>query len=191
MRAEELPEIRNLPLFRSIKSPAIRSYLLSESRLEVLEEYQSLFGAGTEPINLHILLDGYAKLTLSRPHEGQIIEILSPGAMFIMAAVVLSERHFTTATLLTPSRVLFIPAASLRSMMQLDVGLALFLLHELSRSLRDFVLALGDRKSLSARQRVAKHYSGHLGAITGTIIKKKDAASLLDITPQTFAKLIK
>lgn len=191
MRTEELPEVRNLPLFRSIRSVHLCRQLLRECRLEVVNERKSLFKAGDRPAHLHVMLDGYAKLTLSRGNDGPVMEVLGPQSIFIMAASVLDEPHYTSAEMLTPSRIVFVPAATLRSTMQSDHGLALFLLNQMSTSLRNFIVALGDRKSQSADERVERHYAGHLGPITGSILKKKDAASLLDITPQTFARISK
>lgn len=118
------------------------------------------------------MLDGYAKLTLGQHSDGPVMEVLGPGSIFVISAIILDEGHVTTANLLIPSRILFIPAAFLRSIMQLDHGLSLFLLERMGDSLQGFVVALGDRNSLNARERISKHYSGNLGSITGSILKK-------------------
>lgn len=154
MRSDDAKILRKLPLFADLTETHF-SALMKSALFQRLPEQLLLVEEGTMPDFLHVLVEGTVELFAQHRGRETAIEILSPAATFVLAAVESDEVYLKSARTLTPSRILMIPAPAVREMTGRDAGFARAMLLELAQRYRDTVRVLKNDRLRTSSERLA------------------------------------
>ncbi len=143
-----------VPAFAELPDPVL-ARITENAERRVLSAGTLLFGQGTKPRHLHVLLDGQVGL-LAIGSDGQatVVEVLRPVDQFMIAATLTDAPYLTSARALTPVRLFVIDAPALRAVVQSEPQLAGAMLGSLSRHYRMLVRQVKDLKLRSTAQRL-------------------------------------
>lgn len=183
--------IRNAPFFKGLSDPACKR-LAEMSRRRIIEKRNMLFMEGSEGRAVYLLVSGSIQLVKTNVDGKEtVIKTVKEGELF--AEVILFEKpdYPVTATAVTRAEVLELPRRDF-----------LHLLDE--RSFRnDFMIMLMTKQrylaqriqqltSMDVEARFVEFLRDHYGE-AGTItpdLSKKDIASAIGATPETFSRLL-
>lgn len=154
MRVEEMGEMRQLPLFRGV-APANIDTMLKASFLQRFPALVELVREGEQADFLHVVVDGQVEVYSAYRDRETTVAVLGPGHSFIVAAVLLDRIYLKSARALSPSRVLMIPAESVRRYFTEDPAFARALAVELALAYRSVVKELKNQKLRSSLERLA------------------------------------
>jgi len=192
MRASDLDQIRELPLFREMAAAHFDA-LTKVALLQKFPEHVTLVREAELPDFLHVLVEGAVELFASWDERETTLDILRPTTTFILAAVIRDEVHLKSARTVLPSRVLMIPAQSVRDVFVGDAAFARAVVNELAHRYRSMVRILKDRKLCSATERLAnwileeeRRQNGH-GRVVLTH-DKRTLSALLGMTPENLSR---
>ena len=192
MRRSDTEIVRELPLFREM-SDAHFAALVSAALLQKFPERTTLIREGELPDFLHIIVDGSVELFAGWNGRETTIDIVRPVTTFILAAVIRDEVYLKSARTLTPTRILMIPAESVRAIFGHDAAFARAIVNELAARYRGIVRALKDHKLRTGVERLAnwifetnRQQGGH-GRIVLTH-DKRTLSSRLGMTPENFSR---
>jgi CRP/FNR family transcriptional activator FtrB len=192
MRKAEISLVRELPLFQKMAAVNFDA-LLNAALLQKFPERTTLIEEGELPDFLHILIDGAVELFAAWEGRETTIDVLRPVTTFILAAVIRDEVHLKSARTLIPSRVLMIPAQTVREVFGRDAGFARAIVNELAVRYRSIVRILKDQKLRSGIERLANwileedRRQGGLGRIVLTH-DKRTLSSRLGMTPENLSR---
>src|SRR5258708_3997747 len=114
LRAEDLATIRRLPLFSGL-SRRTAARLLVHARAHHFGAGSLLFRENDTADYLHVALDGHVCLkAVGGKSMEHVIELVPPGQLFIIAAVLLDKPYLMSAHVIQDGRVLLLPAAEFR-----------------------------------------------------------------------------
>ncbi len=192
MRTGEKPEIARLPLFREMDE-AKRERVFAGSFLQVFPPQLTLFEAGQHPDFLHVLVDGLVELSASSGDRDTTMRIVEPVTSFILAAVVNDLPYLMTARTLEASRILLVPAALVRELINQDTALMQATMHELALAYRGLVRALVDMKTRQSAERLGNYLLRQQarrqeGGLIQLQAEKRLLASLLGMTPENLSR---
>lgn len=192
MRDTELDLIRRLPMFREAQ-PEYVTELVAGALLQRFPPHVLLIEEGHLPDFLHIIVEGCIELFASHAGRESILEIIQPGAAFILAAVVRDEVYLSSARTLSPARILMIPAASVRKVFGADAAFARAIVAELAGRYRSIVRALKNERLRTSAERVANFalLADRLQGGTGRVAlayDKRTLASQLGMTPENLSR---
>lgn len=170
--------------------------LLAYARVEELPRGAVLFREGTQAEFVHFVLEGSIGLVATaEKSEGTIVEIFREGETFVAPAAILRLPYLVSAVALAPARVLAMPAAVFRTLLEGDQGLALGMAEVLARHWRLLVEQLKDLKLRSAPERLAVYLLGLAGgAKAGHPVvldlrePRKSLAARLNMTPENLSR---
>lgn len=129
--------------------------LASISRIIDVASSAVLCRQGAPADALHYLLHGQVALTQSGAGgSNAVIDVVHPVSSVSLASVVASEPHIMTAQAMKPSRLLQIPAAPLREMIDTQPGLAVTMLQGLSVDVEAATRQVLDLKLRNSAQRL-------------------------------------
>lgn len=192
MRAEEIEEMRHLPLFAEV-DPAHAEALLRVSFLQRFPAAVELAREGDPADFLHVVVDGHVEVYSAYRDRETTVSVLGPGQSFIVAAVILDRVYLKSARTLSPARVLLIPAAAVRRTFAVDAAFARALAQELAYAYRGIVKELKNQKLRSSLERLANWLLAH-DAETGANgrfslpFEKKVLASRLGMAPEVLSR---
>lgn len=192
MRAGERPEISQLPLFREM-GDLDRDRIFSGSFLQVFPPQLTLFEMGQQADFLHVLVDGLVELYAASAGRDTTMRIVEPVSSFILAAVVTDMPYLMSARTLVPSRIMLIPAALVREMIQKNGAMMQATMKELALAYRDLVRALTDMKLRQSAERLGnlilqqERRQGSKGTVQ-LRAEKRLVASLLGMTPENLSR---
>lgn len=192
MRAEEIDEMRQLPLFAGV-APSHVEAMLKASFLQRFPAHVQLVREGDEADFLHVIVDGQVEVFSSYRDRETTVSILRAGQSFIVAAVVLDRIYLKSARTLLPSRILLIPAEAVRKYFALDAAFARALAVELALAYREVVKELKNQKLRSGLERLANWLIVH-GKATGGLstfalpFDKKVLAARLGMQPEVLSR---
>jgi CRP/FNR family transcriptional regulator, transcriptional activator FtrB len=147
--------LREVRLFDSLE-PRTQARLEAISEIVALPSRVELFRQGETPAALHFLLQGQAILSGTAPDGSQaVIEVLTPGAAFVVASVLVDQAYLMGATTVTSARVLKLRAAPLRALIRTEPQIAFALMGTLARNYRSMTRQVRDLKLRTATQRLA------------------------------------
>lgn len=146
--------LRSLPLFRGLEEACLRR-LERDARLVRLPKNGLLFSEGEKAEWLHVLVSGGAEAFTTIGNKDCTILILEPSDVCMPAAALVEQNHLLSARALRSTRVLLLPATSVRSEMILCNDLACRLSLLLAGQLRVAIRTIKDLKTRSAPQRLA------------------------------------
>ena len=155
-RASDIEAVRNLAPFCSL-APGTFEELTRASYLQRFPRHVTLLEEGQSADTLHVLVEGGVEMFAS--HEGRrtTIAIFRPVTAFILAAVVRAAPNLMSARTLESSRVLLIPADTIRDLIRRDSGFAVAMIDQLAMGFRTVVKSLKDQKLRSSQERVANY----------------------------------
>lgn len=170
LRREDLDSLARLPLFCTLGRPCLER-VTAEATVVRYPQGAVVLHQGAKAEYLHVLLDGQIGLlgTLSDGEE-TMVEILRDGEVFIAAAVLTDRPYLMGAVALKDSRVLLLPAETLRRDLKADPELAVAMLTSLSTHFRMLVREVKDLKLKSAAQRLGLYLLGLTPKREGAVI---------------------
>jgi CRP/FNR family transcriptional activator FtrB len=154
MRAEQLEEVRGVPLLRNLPDERIDA-LLRGAFLQRFPAHVELIREGDAADFLHIIVEGQVEVFARYRDRETTVAVLGPGDSFILAAVVLDKPYLKSARVLSPSRVLMVPAESIRAAADTDAVFTRALLDEMALAYRSVVKELKNQKLRSSIERLA------------------------------------
>ena len=148
-----LRRLRGARPFAHLSEEALRR-LLAYAQVEELARGAVLFREGAQSEFVHYVLEGSIGLAASAEKpEGTIVEIFREDEIFVAPAAMLRLPYLVSAVVLAPARVLAIPAAVFRAVLERDPGLARGMAEVLARHWRLLVEQLKDLKLRTAGER--------------------------------------
>ncbi|MGE0311659.1 MAG: cyclic nucleotide-binding domain-containing protein [Lautropia sp.] len=192
MRAADLPEIRGLPLFESMAASSFDTMMLA-AYFQIFPPQVELIREGDPADFLYIVVDGCVELfARSNNREATFGMVLANGT-FILAAVLKDAAYLMSARTSTRSRVLMIPAESVRQAFEEDAAFARAIVVEQANGYRSVIKELKALKLRTAVERLANRLlrlhaeQGGTGDLT-LPHDKRTLAALLAMTPENLSR---
>ena len=154
LRPPELAQLKALPLFSKMTENSLTS-LLDAALLQQFPTGVILIHEGDHADFLHVLVDGLVEIFTEQDGGEWGISLINPISTFILAAVVSDQPYLNSARTLSDSRVLLIPAQSVRAIFEQDIAFARIVAQELAFAYRSTVKKLKGYMARSSVQRVA------------------------------------
>ena len=192
MRAEDASEIRELRLFRGCSDETF-SDLVEAAFLQ-------RFPAGVELIHenepadfLYIVVDGLVEMYAAHNGRETTIGFVHPLGTFILAAVLRDQVYLQSARTLRRSRILMIPAESVRRAMEHDRGFMTSIVSELAMCYRNIVKDLKNQKLRTGAERLANwilraHGHQKSNGVVRIDVEKRTLAARLGMTPENLSR---
>jgi CRP/FNR family transcriptional regulator, transcriptional activator FtrB len=197
MEASDRDWIARNPVFQSLGEDDL-SVLLGDAVVHDQPADTVLFRQGQRPDFLHVLIEGRVGLMGVGMDDRQVVvEFMEPGESFILAAVLTDAPYLMAARTIQRSRVLLIPAGTLREHVSANGRLAVGMLASLSRHYRMMVRQVKDLKLHSATERLGCYLlalgeqgaGGRGGPVTVTLpVEKALLATRLGTTPENLSR---
>ena len=150
----EVDNARKLPLLAGLEDEQI-DRILTRSVLERYPPGKLLFEEGELPDYLHACLSGTVELFTSKASGNCGLMLMSPGDVFMPAAVLFQEPYLVSARVLTPSRTLLLDAQAIREETDRSPALLKRFTSILAGQWRMAVRHIVDLKCRNAGQRLA------------------------------------
>lgn len=192
MRSEEIAEMRLLPIFSGVAASHVES-MLRVSFLQRFPAHVELVREGEQADFLHVIVDGQVEVFSAYRDRETTVSVLGNGQSFIVAAVLLNRVYLKSARALSSSRVLMIPADSVRRYFGDDAAFARALAIEIALAYRGVVKELKNQKLRSSLERLANWLlihndaTGHTGSFE-LPFDKKILASRLGMAPEVLSR---
>jgi len=154
MRQEDESVVRTLPIFEDMRDENV-SFLLTASYLQGFPAKMELIQQGNRADFLHVILEGHVEAFSKHGDRETTVSVLGPGDCFILAAVFLDQVYLKSARTLSPSRLLLLPADSVRRAFGRDPAFANRIATELARGYRSLVKEINNLKLRTSLERLA------------------------------------
>ncbi|MGL4325488.1 MAG: cyclic nucleotide-binding domain-containing protein [Beijerinckiaceae bacterium] len=192
MRLDDMELVRALPLLNGMTGDNL-PVLLQGAFLQRFPIHVDLIREGEPADFLHVIVEGQVELFARYRDRETTITVLSPPSCFILAAVMLERPYLKSARVLSPSRILLIPADNVRSMFADDPVFARAIAHELSFAFRGVVKELKNQKLRGTIERLAAwlvRYHSESGTDNQIVLPfdKKVLASRLGMVPEVLSR---
>jgi CRP/FNR family transcriptional activator FtrB len=187
-----LQAIRALPLFGGM-GKAIFETLAGKATLQSFPENVTVLTEGSLPEALHIVVEGSVELFATHDRHETTIDIIQPAMAFTLAEVISDTVYLKSARALAPSKILLIPATTVRDAFERDAAFARAIARELAERYRNIVRSLKNEKLRGSAERLANWIlhadaqQGHQRRIELTI-DKRTLASSLGMTPENLSR---
>ena len=156
MRDTDLKLIRKLPLFGDVQAAHLRE-LAAGAFLQAFPPRLELIREGELPDFLHIVVEGAVELYGTFEERETALAILRQPSTFVLAAVVRDEIYLTSARTLEATKILMIPAGSVRAVFDKDAAFARAIVRELASRYRDVVRDLKAQKLRPSLERLGNY----------------------------------
>ena len=189
MREEELPLVRGLRLFADMEDAHFEA-LMKAAFLQTFPPQVDLIQEGDTPDFLYVVIEGGVEIYAQANGRETTMMVACPVSTFILAAVYTDEVFLMSARTMTKSRILMIPAESVRSIFDEDAGFAKATAWELAREYRKIVKAQKNLKLRTAVERLANYLlqeEGEDGVVTLNM-DKRTLAAYLGMTPENLSR---
>lgn len=192
VRAEDLPQIRSLPLFEAMGDSSFDS-LMQAAYLQAFPAQLELVREGDPADFMYVVLQGTVELFAGTNGRETSMEIVRPLGAFIVAAVLKDAVYLMSARTLERSRLLLIPSENVRDAFQEDGGFARSMVLELARCYRNVVKEQKNLKLRTAVERLGNRLlrleveQGGTGTLELPYDKRKLAA-VLGMTPENLSR---
>jgi CRP/FNR family transcriptional activator FtrB len=192
MRTNDIGEVRQLSLFRSCGEATFES-LIRAGFLQRFPRGVILIHENDPADFLYVVVDGLVEMFGTHAGRETTLGFVHPMGTFILAAVLKDQVHLQSARTLEPSRLLMIPAESLRSAMHQDSGFMAAVVAELATCYRNLVKELKNQKLRTGVDRLANWLirAHRLQGGNGTVeirVEKKVLASRLGMAPENLSR---
>jgi CRP/FNR family transcriptional activator FtrB len=180
----------------SAASPAVAPRMLAGAEILRAARGEPICEADTPAAHLHLLAEG--RVALRACAEGgasTVLDILSPGEVFLAPAVVLDLPQMAAAVAMSPCRILRLPAAGFRAALAADPGLARAAAEAVSRQWRALAEQVVDLKLRDAARRVARYVAEGLppASPSGPVDLPEPRTALaarLGMTPESLSRTL-
>jgi CRP-like cAMP-binding protein len=161
----DIGSIRRLPAFATLTPPALRE-LAARGIERRYAAHDTLFRAGEPSPGVFLIVDGRVRVVRDGPERRQVVHVEGPGAT--LAEVPLFDGGVlpATAMAMSPTRCLVFNLGAIEAAIGRDPRLALLLLGQLSRRVRQLVQRLDRISFQSVRARLADYLLGRAAATT-------------------------
>ena len=189
MRVADIEHVRTLPLFRHMAAERF-DQLTSGALLQRFPAHVELLHEGDRPDFLHVMVEGLVELYSEREHDELGFSLLRPYSTFILAAVAKDAVYLNSARTLAASRVLMIPAETVRTAIDSDLAFAKAIVLELAIAYRRVLKELKNRQFRPTSERLANwllremEADGHLRLP----FDKRKLAAHLGTTPENLSR---
>lgn len=157
LSAAELRQLRVAKPFDAVPEQTVQK-LLAYANVERQARGGVLFREGDTAQSVYFVLEGSVGLAASADtSEGTIVEIFREGELFVAPAAILRLPYLVSGIVLAPARLVVIPGAVFRALLEEDRALALGMLDVLARHWRVLVEQIKDLKLRSSAQRLAAY----------------------------------
>ena len=192
MRPEDLPRIRELPLFQSMNEDNFEA-LTKAAYLQNFPPQVELIHEGDPADFLYIVVEGAIELFARANGREASMAIIRPVGTFILAAVLKDAVYLMSARTITKSRVLMIPSENIRSIFEKDDAFARSVVVELASCYRSVVKEHKGLKLRSGVERLANrlirfHKDQNANGSIELPYDKRTLASLLGMTPENLSR---
>lgn len=192
MRLIDVEEMWALPLFRGVAAGSVDA-MLHGAFLQRFPAHVELAREGEPADFLHVIIEGQVEMFASYRERETTVGVLGSGNSFILAAVLLDKPYLKSARAIVTSRILLIPAASVRRAFAEDPALARALAEELAAAYRDVIKELKNQKLRSGLERLANWLLIQNRQMGGTCrfnfpFDKKVLASRLGMAPEVLSR---
>jgi CRP/FNR family transcriptional activator FtrB len=161
--------------------------------LQTFPPQVDLIQEGDTPDFLYVVMEGGVEIYAQSNGRETTMAVACPVSTFILAAVFTDEVFLMSARTLTKSRILMIPAESVRSIFEKDTGFAKATAWELAREYRKIVKAQKNLKLRTAVERLANYLlneeaqNGDSGVVSLTM-DKRTLAAYMGMTPENLSR---
>jgi CRP-like cAMP-binding protein len=191
--------LSRMPIFQNLDSDLL--YLLSKSSKEVIAKKGSrLFQKGDVADGFYFVLDGRIKLAfISSRGTEKIVEIVRNQQSFGESVVLANAEWPYYSQTLVNSRLLYVSSAAFHEVVSSNRGAADLMLHSMAQRLCSMFADMEAFCLLTSRERVVGYLlreieqKRQIGDADLSIVlpdTKANTASLLNLTPETFSRVI-
>lgn len=195
MRAINYSEIRNLALFQDM---ALENYeqLMHGGYVQNFPPQIEIITEGDPCDFLHIVVEGSVELFAGWDERESTLAVLHPVSSFILAAAVKNAPNLMSARTLEKSKLILLPASSVREVFASDHQFAHAIVTELADCYRGVVKATKNLKLRGSVSRLANYLIRQQVKEGGRPqfdlpIEKRRLASLLGMTPENLSRALK
>ncbi|QLC22500.1 helix-turn-helix domain-containing protein [Parasphingopyxis sp. CP4] len=192
MRPEDIPVVRNLPLFAGMDDRRFDA-LVEAALLQTFPPQVDLIREGDPADFLYVLVEGAVELYAGHNGRETTMAVIEPTSAFILAAVLNDAVCLMSARTFLPSRLMMIPNQHIQRCFAEDRAFAAATAAELSKAYRQLVKQHKEIKLRLAAERLANYLLRQsqargdpthfkLPAGKGTI------AALLGMTPENLSR---
>ena len=192
MRSEELPAIRQLPLFADMAESHFGE-LMQAAYLQIFPPQVQLITEGDPADFLHVVVEGCVEMFAESNGRETVLQLVRPVSSFILAAVLKDAVYLMSARTTEKSRVLMIPSENIRAAFEQDAAFARSIVVELASCFRAVVKEQKNLKLRTGVERLANvllrlhGQQGGNGHLT-LPCDKRTLASLLGMTPENLSR---
>lgn len=191
MRQDDLPKIRDLTIFKGISDQSFDE-LMTASFLQTFPAQMELIDEGEPADFLHIVVDGCVELFAQANGRESTMAMVYPVSSFILAAILKDAVYLMSARTNKKSRILMIPAESVRDVFDKDPAFSKAMVIELSNCYRGVVKEHKNLKLRTSVERLANRllrYRQNQRSDQITLpYDKKILASNLGMTPENLSR---
>ncbi|WP_415182480.1 helix-turn-helix domain-containing protein [Phaeovulum sp.] len=195
MRDNELSDIRQLPLFRSMSNENYAT-LTRAAYDQTFPAQVQLFEEASGADFLHIVMDGAVELFAGWQDRETTLEVIRPVTTFILAACITDSPYLMSARTLEKTRIIMMPTVDVRTVFDKDPAFALAAMTELSACYRRIIRHAKDIKLRNARERVAAYLlrtapAEPTNASFVLPLEKRLLASFIGMTPESLSRAMR
>lgn len=192
MRGDDVDTIRGLPLFRDMQDETFAT-LIKAGFLQRFPPGLVLIHQSERADFLHIVVEGLVEIYATTDGRETTMDLLRPVGVFILAAVLNDQAYLQSARTLEASRVLMIPAETVRATMASDPAFMRAVVFELARTYRTAIRDLKNQKLRNGAERLANWLLRMNGIQGGNghveiAFEKRTLASHLGMTPENLSR---
>lgn len=185
--------LASLPLFEAV-GPATLARLAAATQRLPLAKGELLFRRGDPPAGLYVVVYGEIRLIAPSGRGERLTGVVGPGASFGEPVMFLERPALVDAQAATDAVVLRLPKEAVFAEIEHDPRFARRMLAALSRKVEALVQER-EREALgTGRERLAgyllRRSGGEAGAVITLPASKAALASLLNLTPEHFSRLL-
>ena len=194
---KKLERIRSLHLFAALSDQQFAA-LTDKARISTLDKSQPLFRRGDDASSFYVLTEGTIKLSMDSPQGiEKVLMIVRPYELFAEAVMFMQKHQFpVNAVALKASEVIAFDAKLFISFLRESPDLCLNMLSLLSVRLHRHISEIETLSTQNSTSRVLNYLGSIItddGSNRATFVldtSKKNLASRLSITPETFSRIL-
>lgn len=192
MRPDDVPEIRELALFRTMAEDAFET-LVRAAYLQTFPPQVELITEGDSADFLHVLVEGTVELFAGWNGRETTMATLAPVSTFILAATITDRPYLMSARTIEKSRIVLLPSQDVRRAFAEDRAFAVAIVGELADCFRDTIRYTKNLKLRSSVERLANYLVRRHAATGGNGAfelphEKRLLASWLGMTPENLSR---
>lgn len=192
MRPDNVPAIRQLPLFRDMEDGHFET-LVRGGYLHSFPPQVELITEGDPSDFLHIVVEGSVELFAAWNGRETTMATVRPISTFILAATINDAPYLMSARTVEKSRIVLLPSADVRAVFAADQVFARAVVSELAQAYRGVIKHTKDLKLRSSVERLANDLLRQADGRTAFELHgdKRRLAAFLGMTPENLSRAIR